>query len=198
MYCNRCGAANSGGENRCRACGYDLSAGNKKMVTYDYKTVTAGAKTAAQIIDIYETLGWELAKQNETFGYGAVLSFRRDRKIKNREQLNRIQVRLDDALSSTGVLEKEKTRLATAAGISIGTAGTLIFGGGMCLCLLNPVMWSYIVGSVLGVVGGGIAYLAYLAYKKLRKKKTAEMDIAIEKKRDEISRLCEDAQRLFN
>lgn len=167
-------------------------------ITYDYKTVDATQKNAFEIIDCYEALGWELANKNEGL-MGVSLTFKRGRKIKNKEQLNRMQMKLDDHINSIEVLEKRKTSKATSVAIILGVIGTLIFGGGMSICLTQPLesIVSYIVGSVLALAGALVASPAYLAFKKIRAKSTMIFDVQIDKKRDEISQICEDAQRVL-
>lgn len=166
------------------------------IFSYDYTTVEAKGNSAPEIADCYEALGWDLASHRESFGGGATLNFKRNRKIKNKDQLSRLQIKLDDAIRSIGELEERKTRSANIVAIIVGIIGTLVFGGGMCMCMLMPETWALVVGIVLGAVGAGICALGYLAYKKLRAKNTTAMNVLIDKKRDEISAICEDAHRI--
>lgn len=167
-------------------------------ITYDYKTVDATQKNAIEVIDCYEALGWELANKNEGFT-SVSLTFKRGRKIKNKDQLNRMQMKLDDHINGIGVLEKRKTLKASTIAIILGVIGALVFGGGMSICLTLPFsnLISYITGSVLALAGALIAFPAYFIFKKINVKDTMKLDVQIDKKRDEISQLCEDAQRLL-
>lgn len=202
MYCEKCGKGLTDGS--CENCGPATGNAEKKdtmvrdAVTYDYKTVEATQKNALEIIDCYEAMGWELAGKHD-YVFVVSLNFRRNRKIKNKDQLNRLQVKLDDHINGIGVYEKRKTQNAQIISLIVGIIGVLVFGGGMCLCLLTPLpeIVSYIAGSVLGVIGAAVCGLAYLIYKKLLAKDTVAMNALIDKKRDEISNICEDAQKLF-
>lgn len=162
--------------------------------SYDYVTVETNEKFAIEYADCYEALGFELVKSERSIALKTALTFKRDRKIQNKEQLKKIQAKLDEALKAMNSLEAKKTSMSTGAAIGLGVAGTLTLGGGMCLCLLNTAIGTIIGGSVIGLVGMGIMGLGYLAYKKLRAKKTAQMNPLIDSKRDEISALCEEAQ----
>lgn len=171
------------------------SSSSGSAYSYDYLTVEINDKFAMEAVDCYEALGFELVKNERALNLKTALTFKRDRKIKNKDQLNKIQARLDQILDSMGKLELGKTKLPFTASVILGSAGALAFGGGMCLCLLNGAIGAMIGGIALGIAGLGIAGLGYLVYKKLNAKKTAEMNVLIDRKRDEVSLLCEDAQK---
>lgn len=166
--------------------------------SFDYVTIETEEKLAIEVVDCYESLGWKFVKREGTLGLKIALTFKRDRKIKNKEQLNKIQPKIDEALKSINKFEGNKTKSAFCAAIITGVAGTLTLGGGMCLCLLNTAIGAIIGGAVLGALGLGICGLGYLLYRKINIKKSAEMNVLIDKKRDEISRLCEEAQKYLN
>lgn len=172
---------------------------NEKIYSYDYKTAEAGQKSAPETVDAYEALGWEIVSESRGLTGSVALNFRRNRKVKSKDQLNRLQMRLDDSLNNIKIMEKKKTGTASAIAIFMGIIGTLVFGGGMSIFLteLNHQLWHYIAGGILGALGIGLCLLAYYSYLKIRDKKTKEMNVQIEKKRDEIAVICEDAQRLL-
>ena len=64
--------------------------------------------------------------------------------------------RLDKQVQSSGMVEA----------LSIGTAGCLIFGLGMCLAMeiIGSAMW---LGVLLGIIGTGVMLLAYPVNRKL-------------------------------
>lgn len=201
MNCNKCSAALDDGATRCDKCGALQSEISRGAITYDYKTVETSRYAAAEVVDCYENLGWELSNNGGGSLPGATLNFKRNRKVKNKDQLNRIQVRMDDAIESIKIFEKGKTKRAITAAIIMGIIGALMFGGGMSICMLLPLVSdfvSYAAGCILGAGGLGICGLGYLAYVKIRAKKTAEMNILIDKKRDDIAGLCEEAGRLLS
>lgn len=167
-------------------------------VSYEYLTVETGQNAALETVDCYKALGWELANKNDSLGGNIFLNFKRNRKVKNRDQLNRLQFKVDDGINSIRVLEKRKTKNAMIVSLVIGIIGTLIFGAGLSLWIgfSDPQVWMYVVGSVLAVVGAVPCSLAYFAYAKIRSKDTVKMNSLIDQKRDEISMLLEEAQRV--
>ena len=166
---------------------------------YDYRTVETAANFAPETLDCYEALGWELKGRSESVFGTTTFNFRRVRRIKNKEQVNRLQIRAEDALNHIKVMEKQKTSTATTISLIIGIIGSLFFGSGLCIFLVEFVhqLWHYIAGGILAAIGAGICLLGYYSYLKVRGKKTQAMNIQIEKKRDEIAAICEDAARLL-
>lgn len=64
-------------------------------------------------------------------------------------------------------LDAQTERPGMVASLSLGVVGTLIFGTGMCCCLV----WSmYLIGVVVGIVGAVTLALAYPAYVRITKK----------------------------
>lgn len=199
MYCIKCGAALKDSAVTCEKCGEQVGKA-KGAISYDYLTIQAEGKTAYEVIDSYQSLGWEVVDRAESFLLGhTTINLRRNRKIKNKEQLNRLQVKLDDCFNSISVFEKCKTQSAMVVSLILGIIGTLIFGGGLSMFLTweNPEIWVYIVGGALAVIGAIPCSLAYFVYTKIRAKKTVAMNIQIEQKRDEIGNLCEDGQKFL-
>ena len=167
---------------------------------YDYKTVETAQKYAPETLDCYEAFGWELkARAEGVLGINTSFNLRRARRVKNKEQVNRLQLRMEDDLNHIKVMEKKKTSTASTIALIIGIVGALFFGSGMCMFMVDfdQMLWHYIVGGVLAAIGLGECLLGYVSYLKIRDKNTKAMNEEIEKKRDEIAAICEDAQRLL-
>lgn len=64
-------------------------------------------------------------------------------------------------------LDREAERPGTAAALALGVIGTLIFGTGMCCCL---VWEQFVVGIAVGALGGVMLGLAYPAYTRITKR----------------------------
>jgi len=166
---------------------------------YEYMTKTADSRTVSEIANRYSSLGWELDRQERGLIF-TTLTFKRDRNIKNKDQLNRLQLRIEDGVNGIVYMEESKTRGATIFSLVIGIFAALMFGGGMSLIMFNAdpmtASWQVIVGFVLGIVGGAIAAVVYPLYRKAVARKTAKTNPLIEKKRDEIADLCGEAHGL--
>ena len=186
-----------------KATNTNVSFAKPEAYSYDYITVETAEKFAIEYIDCYETMGWQFVKREYTFNFQkflkTALTFKRDRKIENKAELNKLQVKLDDALNHINMLEANKGTSAVATAMSVGTVGALAFGGGLCLCLIGTATVPAIIGGcVLGVVGLGIGGLAYLLYRKVLAKKSAANAALIDQQREEIGALCERAHKLVS
>lgn len=178
-----------------RNAGFDSRETRPDAYSFDYVTVEANEKMALETVDCYEALGWQIVQREGGLGLKAALTFKRNRKIANKNELNKIQHKMDDALKAVNGYEAQKTTKAFAAAMGIGIPGTLAFGGGMSLCIAVGGTAAIIGGIALGLAGLGICGLGYLAYQKINKKKTTAMNILIDKKREEISGFCDEASK---
>ena len=74
----------------------------------------------------------------------------------------------EDKVEQIKKLDAEITRKPTIASLIIGILGTLIMGAGMSMCMV----WTdtmLVLGIVLGVIGIGVACLAYPVYNLIIK-----------------------------
>jgi len=162
---------------------------------YEYMTVSTGIRNANETADRYSSLGWEIDGRQDGL-LGTMLTFKRDRNIKGKEQLNRLQARIEDNMNGIRCLEESKKRGSMIFALALGIIAALIFGGGMSLIMFNAapvVVWAIITGVGLGVIGAGLAGINYPIFNKLVERKTAKINPVIEKKRDEIFDLCQEA-----
>ncbi len=197
MYCTKCGEMLPEGMAKCDKCGSEIGE-TREFCSCDYMTVEVERQDAAERMDSYEALGWQLIDSRDTgFSMGHVsLNFKRDRKIRNKTQLVRLQNKLDDAFESMRLLETQKGKSSSAFGISFGTVSTLIFGGGMCLCLLNPASLPLMIaGCAIGALGIALCGANFPICKKLRRSAEGKLNPLIAKKREEAASICEEAQR---
>lgn len=76
-------------------------------------------------------------------------------------------------------LDREAERPGTIAALVLGIVGTLIFGTGMCCCLV----WSqFLLGIPVGILGAGIlggAYPAYVHITRRQREKIAPEILAL-------------------
>lgn len=84
-------------------------------------------------------------------------------------------------------LDAQVTQKATMYSIIVGIIGTLIFGIGMCCCMI----WAdsvFVLGIIIGVIGIGVLALAYPLYNRTIKKER-------ERIAPEVLRLTEDLMK---
>lgn len=64
-------------------------------------------------------------------------------------------------------LDREAERPGTVTALVLGVLGTLIFGTGMCCCLVWQL---YVLGVAVGILGAGMLGSAYPIYRHITRK----------------------------
>lgn len=198
MYCAKCGTQLPETATRCDKCGEVVKSNTKEFYSYDYLEVEVNNTNAPEIMDCYESLGWEtIGSDNyvENRSLKSTLNFKRDRKIKNKEQLLRQQAKLDDTFANIKTLEKKKKETPNIVSMILGIIGSLILGGGMSMCLVLGGAIPMVCGVIVGIIGIGVCAVNYPIYKKLLAKKSTKINPLISKKKEEIATICETAHK---
>lgn len=81
---------------------------NKDYVTYEYATKSVKAKDQTRAIDLYEAFGWEVTGTTSSLTDGVTLSLKRDRKLKHKQELNRLERKAEEISGVIRNLEASK------------------------------------------------------------------------------------------
>lgn len=188
MYCQNCGKKLESDVILCPDCGHSIGE-RKEPKTYDYLTVNVKDRTAQLVLDVYDNLGWKQVSK----GFNTI-NFKREHSILNKNQLLKLQNKLDNSIHNVEKLEISKTKSGHTIGLIITIIGLLIFGSGLAFCLSYE---NYIVGGILSSVGIIICAPAYSIVKAVNNKNTNKAIPLIEQAYDKIALLCEDAKKLM-
>ncbi len=170
----------------------------KDFVAYEYKTVSVKAKEQAKAMDMYEAFGWEVTGTAASPAGGVTLSFKRDRKQKHRQELNKLERQAEETLETLNGLERSKTTGASVFAYLFGIVGALLLGGGMSLVMLIENSIPALVGGiVLGIVGLFLCGVNYVIYQKLAAKKTKEVLPVIDQTEEKLANILEKGNDLL-
>lgn len=105
------------------------------------------------------------------------------------EEIRRIRAkyapREESTLDKLRRLDAQAERPGTVWALVLGILGTLVFGTGMCCCLV----WErYALGIVVGILGGIMLALAYPIYVHITKKQREKLAPEILALAEELSR----------
>ena len=120
------------------------------------------------------------------------MKFKRDRKLRNRVELTRLQHQFEAYAREIEVLERSRTTVASVVAFSVGLVGTALLGGAVFAYLhgVPPLM-------VLAVPG----FLGWITpcfcYRRLRDRREQQITPLIEQKNDEIYTVCEQGCHLL-
>lgn len=174
---------------------------NKNFNTYEYSKKIVKSSVKEYSMDILIALGYEITDV-EKYGYtndSIIISVKRGRKIKHKDELNRLEKKIDNELKQVNKLQEEETRSALIIALSIGISGTLILGGGMSMTLTQPNnVLMFVFGIIIGIIGIGICLINDFIYKKNVSKKRIIIEPKIDAIYEKIANICEQATCLIN
>lgn len=166
------------------------------VVAYEYKDVTVARRMEAAYIDGYVNFGWELV---ETFpalqgNMAVALRLKRDRQVKNKGELNRLEREFENELREIERLEMKKKASIMGPSLGIGIVGLAISAGAVA-SFLNGVV---ILGVVLLIPAVACCVLGFVSSIRLRAKKTEQVAPQINGHYDAVYQTCEKAYELVN
>lgn len=165
------------------------------FVGYEYQDVTARGAMASVYADGYENFGWTLeGTSNQTVKVDSVvMKFKRDRKIRNKAELTRLQRQFDACVSEIQSLEFSKYLKASTIAYVIGVIGTAFMAGSV-FAITSDMVALCVILAVPGFLGW---IIPYLCYRSISKKKAAELTPVIDQKYDELYSVCEKGNALL-
>lgn len=165
------------------------------FVGYEYRDMTVKEKMTAMYIDGYTNFGWQLeGTSGGVLGREEIiLKLKRDRKIRNKAEITRLQRQFEACMKEVISLENSKVIGAAAAAYIVGVIGTAFMAGSV---------FSYIGGLlipsvILAVPGFAGWIIPYLLYCRIRSKKSLQLEPLINQKYDEIYEVCKKANDLY-
>lgn len=170
----------------------------QKAIVFDYKTARVKRETETMLTDAYATLGWEVTATtmaDASLSYINV-SFKRDRKIAHKAELNHLQTKLDGCIAKIEKLTAAQKNAGLPEALTIGTVGAVALGGGISMAVALEGVGFIVGGVMLGVVGIALGLLGWLVHGKVKKKKLAKLEPAIAEEYDKVSSACEEAAEL--
>ena len=195
----------------------------ENFVAYEYKNVTIKRSSAGMYIDCMENFGWVLVENDgydardfisnlnpvnlgkniasaaQSFGETAdasetmTLKFKRDRRIGNKQQLEKLESEYEQALLAIRKVERKNN--AQTMGISLGTGiiGTVFMG----LAVYNFVFSNPVAGVLLAAIGAIGWAIGFFSNMKLGKKKSTQTEPFVQEQLSIVYSTCEKAHALL-
>ncbi|WP_198401180.1 hypothetical protein [Erysipelothrix larvae] len=157
----------------------------KNFVGYEYQDVTVKNAYVNLYVDSYENFGWEFEdKKSATHNVGSTtLVFKRDRKIRNKAELTRLQRQFDSLVEQVDHLETKKVFKASAIAYILGVIGCGFMAASvMVMSFLSNTMLMIIL-AIPGVI---LWIIPYLVFRHIKNQSTLEVTPMIDEKYDEI------------
>lgn len=173
----------------------EITNSGSNFIGYEYRDITIDRDMESLYADGYQNFGWVLDNTSSLYaGLGVVtMKFKRDRKIRNKAELTRLQRQFDACANEITSMEKSKAAGASIAAFSVGIIGTA-FMAGATFAYLGGLIVLCIILAIPGFMGW---ILPYFLYNSTYAKKTAKVAPLIDSKYDEIYEVCERANSLL-
>lgn len=167
------------------------------FISYEYATKTVKAQNQTRAMDLYESFGWEVSATSPAAVGSVTLSLKRDRKLKHRQELNKLERQAEELSAAIEKQNGAKTLGASVFGFTFGVFGALVLGGGMSLVMLVEGVPALACGIILGLLGIALCGVNYPIYKKIAEKKTKQLLPVIEGNEERLAGLLEKGNQLL-
>jgi hypothetical protein len=166
------------------------------FVAYEYKELTVKRSMESVYVDSYSSFGWEL-EGSLTPPKGAayvLLKFKRNRKLRNKAEITRLQRQFDSGITEIESLEFSKVAKASLVAFSVGVAGTAFMAGSVFAVTAGniPLCIVFAIPAFIGWV------TPFLLFRGISSRRGEEVNPIISKKYDEIYDICERASSLLS
>lgn len=163
---------------------------------YEYRDITVKKTMQPVYADSFGNFGWIAEGIGEAVGKVdfVVMKFKRDRKIRNKSELTRLQRQFEACTAEIVSLEKSKVTKAAVIAYAVGVIGCAFMAGSVFAVTAGNIPLCVIL-AVPGLLG----WIApYLIFRRISKKRAEVVNPLIEQKYDELYSVCEKANALLN
>ena len=168
----------------------EITRNGENFVGYEYKEITTTRDMESVYLDGYPHFGWQPdGVAPSAIGFSHVnLRFKRDRKIKNKAEISRLQRQFEACIAEIGNLERSKTSSAFVTAMTVGLIGTVFLAGATFAFIYAELIPLMVILAIPGFIGWG---LPYMLYKRIVAKRSAVVIPLIENQYDALCDVCE-------
>ncbi|MCI1868830.1 hypothetical protein [Bifidobacterium crudilactis] len=147
----------------------EVHAGAKDFVGYEYKNISVPSLDEGLYVDSYRSFGWSLeSSEQDRLSNSVVLKFKRDRQIRNKAELSRLQRQFDSSALKIRALETAPESTARLLALCLGIIGCAFLAGATF-----SYMAGFIVAMVLLAIPGFLLWIvAYPVFVRTKASKT--------------------------
>ena len=171
----------------------------KKYNDFDTLTLYVKKLKAVEIIESYKTFGWELVEECENKRYEDIvdLTFNRPHKIKNKDELQLLQIYMENNLNAKAKLEKNKHQKSTSFGLIFGVLGLILMLNGFLHIFGVLEGFKLIGGIVIASIGFMFLITTLIVIPKLLNKEHSYFKEKHALYEHEIDEICKKATSLL-
>lgn len=162
----------------------DVALQKKDFMGYEYRNITVKKAMQAVYADSFGNFGWIAEGIEDTVGKvdSVVMKFKRDRKIRNKSELTRLQRQFEACTAEIVSLERSKVTKAAGIAYAVGVIGCAFMAGSVFAVTAGNIPLCVILA-----VPGFLGWIApYLLFRSISAKKTEAVTPLIDQKYDEL------------
>lgn len=162
---------------------------------FEYRDITVKKMMQSVYTDSIGSFGWMIEGISDPIGKidSVVMKFKRDRKIRNKGELTRLQRQFEVGVAEIVSLESSKTIKAAAIAYVVGVVGTACMTGSVFAVTAGNIPLCVVL-AVPGFIGW---IIPYWIFRSVSRKKTETVNPLIDQKYDELYEVCEKANALI-
>ncbi|MGN0350238.1 MAG: hypothetical protein ACI4ES_01200 [Roseburia sp.] len=163
---------------------------------YEYRDITVKKTMQSVYADSFGSFGWIAEGIEEAIGKvdSIVMKFKRNRKIRNKGELTRLQRQFEACVAEIISMERSKKTEAATIAYVVGVIGTAFMAGSVFAVTSGNIPLCVIL-AIPGFIGW---IISYPIFKSVSSKKTEVLNPLIDQKYDELYTVCEKAHALLN
>ena len=177
------------------------------FIAYEYKEVSVKRASINLYVDCFANFGWKLIEHYKSRAPGQsqsavdtgvsheldsdmiVLKLKRNSRLNNKREINRLENKCEAALADIRRLEDRKSAYTMGTALGAGIVGA----GIMAIAIWNLVMGNTLAGFLIGVVGFGVCGVGFWLNHRMGQKMKQQLEPEIQQRYDDIHNICEEA-----
>lgn len=167
---------------------------NSLIYEQDILTLYVKKDKVQQVVQYYKNFGWDIVKQtnNDWFIDLMDLTFARESKIKNKDELQLLQIYMEEKLNTQAKLENYKAPKSFMLGSSVGLLVLFLIIIGIIFITKS----SFVLGTIFVFIGISVAIFVMIIIPKLYKIEKLAHDRKIRILSYQIQKICKRAVML--
>ena len=163
---------------------------------FDTLEIYARKNKVDHIKSCYQSFSWHVVEEKENDRYSDTidLTFQRPHKLKNKDELQLMQVYMEDTLNKYGSLERHKHAKSTTYGLCFGVLSLAILIAG--IIILKNSLLNILFGGTLIVLGLLSCMIVFVVCLKLFKTEKETFEQSRKKLQDDLETICKKAKKL--
>lgn len=171
----------------------------KDIENFDYQTVLVKTDCIDEVVENYACFGWKVVDKNPHTQYENIVevTFERDHFVKNKDDLQYLQVNYEVDINRRGKLEKFKHLKSTIFSSVLSLVLALCIVSSIMLFLKNLTAIRLAFAIVCTVLSVAISIITPLISCKMLKKERAIFDVEAAKINEVLNAYCTTAKKLL-